>query len=100
MQATEGYEACPFQADLEMAHFLHLDQGWPAGVFRKIPALPLLPGGKSVHLRAAHRPRADSLWQVVEENDHSGVLHLRGFLNLPPIWFLHANWPYLFQDPS
>jgi hypothetical protein len=61
MQATEGHEAYAIQADLEMAHFLHLDQGWPTGLFRQIPALQILLGGKAVHLRAARFPRADSL---------------------------------------
>ncbi len=56
MQATEGHEARSFQADLEMAHFLRLDQGWSAGVFRQIPALQLLSGGKADHLRAALYP--------------------------------------------
>ena len=61
MQATERHEACPIQADLEMAHFLHLDQGWSEGVFRQNPALSLIPGGKAVHLRAALYPRVDYL---------------------------------------
>jgi hypothetical protein len=61
MQATEGHEACPFQEDPEMVNFLHLDQGWSAGVFRKIPALQIFSGGKAVYLRAAHCLRDDSL---------------------------------------